>query len=166
MTKRTSNTSLSKIQTVFPDEHLLGELSQLIEQSRNKIAIYANSTLAILFWQVGKRINEEILKNQRAEYGKQILPILSAKLESRYGRNFTEKNVRRMIQFSDVFSDFQIVVTLSRQLSWSHFLVLIPLKSNESKQFYAELAINETLGVRDLRKRIANRIFVMQKIVC
>ena len=68
------------------------------------------------------------MQNKRADYGKQIVPTVSAQLENAYGKNFTEKNVRRMIQFAEQFSDFTIVVTLSRQLSWSHFLVLIPLK--------------------------------------
>src|SRR5690606_2786478 len=131
------------------------ELSQLIEQSRQQVAMYANSTLTMLFWQVGNRINEEILNNQRADYGKQIVPTVSAQLEEKYGRNFTEKNVRRMIQFSQQFPDVQIVVPLARQLSWSHFLILIPLKTNDERLFYAELAIRETLGKRDLRKRIA-----------
>lgn len=159
MAKKTENKGLSKVTTAFSDEKLFAELSQLIEQSRHQVAVYANSTLTVLFWQVGKRINDEILNNKRAEYGKQIVPTVSAQLESRYGRNFTEKNVRRMMQFSELFPDFQIVVTLSRQLSWSHFLILIPLKSDEAKQFYAQLAINGTLGVRDLRKEIANKVF-------
>lgn len=107
------------------ESHLFQDLSSLIEQSRNQIAVVANSALTLLFWQVGKRINDEILKNERAEYGKQIVATISAQLEANYGRNFTEKNVRRMIQFGDQFSDFEIVVTLSRQLSWSHFLTTI-----------------------------------------
>lgn len=159
MTKRTNNKRLSKVETAFSDEKLFIELSQLIEQCRHQVAVYTNSALTVLFWQVGKRIKDEILQNKRAEYGKQILSAVSAKLEGRYGRNFTEKNVRRMVQFAELFSDFQIVVTLSRQLSWSHFLVLIPLKSQEAKQFYAQLAINGTLGVRELRKEIANKVF-------
>ncbi len=60
------------------------------------------------------------------------LPV-SAQLELKYGRNFAEKNLRRMIQFSIEFSDFEIVFPLARQLTWSHFLLLIPLKSKESK---------------------------------
>lgn len=159
MTKQTKNTELSAVQTNFLDEKLFGELSQLIEQSQQQVVSYANSTLTLLFWQVGKRINEEVLKNQRAEYGKQIVPTVSAQLENRYGRNFAEKNVRRMMQFAELFADFQIVVPLARQLSWSHFLILIPLKTNEQRLFYAQLAINETLGKRDLRKQIANKVF-------
>lgn len=159
MTKQTQNTELSAVQTSFLDEKLFGELSQLIEQSQQQVVSYANSTLTLLFWQVGKRINEEVLENQRAEYGKQIVPTVSAQLENRYGRNFAEKNVRRMMQFAELFADFQIVVPLARQLSWSHFLILIPLKTNEQRLFYAQLAINETLGKRDLRKQIANKVF-------
>jgi hypothetical protein len=104
------------------ENDLFNELSQLIEQSKQQVAVQANSAVTILFWQVGNRINQDILQNKRAEYGKQIVPTLSAQLENKYGRNFTEKNVRRMLRFAEQFSDFQIVVTLSRQLSWSHFV--------------------------------------------
>jgi len=159
MAKRKNDIRLASAETAFSGEKLFADLSQLIEQSQHQVAIYVNSTLTVLFWQVGKRISDEILQNQRADYGKQIVSTVSAELENRYGRNFTEKNVRRMIQFAELFPDFQIVVTLSRQLSWSHFLVLIPLKSDETKQFYAQLAISGRLGVRELRKQIAGKTF-------
>jgi|SRR5690554_1282617 len=159
MGERKNNTRQSKVAEAFSDKKLFVELAQLIEQNRQQVVMYANSTLTLLFWQVGKRINDEILDNQRAEYGKQIVSTVSAQLENQYGRNFTEKNIRRMMQFAQLFPDFQIVVTLSRQLSWSHFLVLIPLKSKEAKQFYAQLAISETLGVRELRQQIAHKSF-------
>lgn len=164
MAKKIKNTETSDNQIEFSNEKLFVDLSQLIEQSRQQVAIQANSTLTILFWQVGKRINDDILQNQRAEYGKQIVSTVSAQLENLYGRNFTEKNVRRMMQFAEVFSDMQIVVTLSRQLTWSHFLVLIPLKSIEAKKFYAQLTINEMLGVRELRKQITNKAFERTEI--
>ena len=78
-------------------------------------------------------INDEVLTNERAEYGKQIVVTVAQQLENLYSKNFTEKNVRRMMQFSVEFSDYVIVVPLARQLSWSHFLALIPLKSIEAK---------------------------------
>jgi hypothetical protein len=124
----------------FPENALLNDLSALIEMSRQFVAKQANSALTMLFWSVGKRINETILQNKRAEYGKQIVLTVSAQLESKYGRNFTEKNLRRMMQFAEQFSNEQIVVPLARQLSWSHFIVLIPLKTNEAKLFYAQEA--------------------------
>lgn len=144
---------------ITTSQSLLTELSQLIEQSQQQVVSQANSTLTLLFWHIGNRINKEILQNKRADYGKQIVPTLSTQLEERFGRNFTEKNVRRMLQFAEQFSDYPIVVTLSRQLTWSHFLVLIPIKTQEAKLFYAEIATTQVLGVRDLRKQISTKTF-------
>ncbi|MFK8300782.1 YhcG family protein [Capnocytophaga canimorsus] len=146
------------------NKNLLSELSVLIENGQQQIVFYANSTLTLVFWQVGKRINEDVLNNERATYGKRIVPMIANELESKYGRNFTEKNIRRMMQFAEVFPDFQIVVTLSRQLSWSQFLVLIPLKNHEARMFYAELTANESLSVRDLRKQITTKAFERMQI--
>lgn len=145
-------------------EILVNELSTLIEQSKKQISVAANSALTMLFWQVGKRIHEEVLNKERAEYGKQIVATVSAQLENKFGRNFNEKNVRRMMQFSEQFSDVEIVVTLSRQLSWSHFLILLPLKNNEAKLFYAHLSARETWSVRNLRKQIALKTFERTEI--
>jgi predicted nuclease of restriction endonuclease-like (RecB) superfamily len=145
-------------------DDLFQDLSVLIEQSRKQLAIVANSALTLLFWKVGKRINDEILKNERAEYGKQIIATISAQLESNYGRNFTEKNVRRMIQFTDQFLDFEIVVTLSRQLSWSHFLILIPLKEIQARIYYSQLTAKQQLGVRDLRFQISRKAYERSEI--
>ena len=118
-----------------PEQALLTELSQLIEQSQQEVVSQANSTLTMLFWHIGTRINKEILQNKRADYGKQIVSTLSTQLKDRYGRNFELGNLRRMMQFAEQFADLSIVATLSRQLSWSHFRELIPLKTNEVKMF-------------------------------
>lgn len=68
-------------------------------------------------------------------------------------------NLRRMMQFAERFSDLSIVVPLARQLSWSHFTILIPLKNQEAKLFYANLAIEARLGKRELRKQISTKTF-------
>ncbi|MEK7718694.1 MAG: PDDEXK nuclease domain-containing protein, partial [Bacteroidota bacterium] len=141
------------------EKTLLNEISQLIEQSQLQLVAQANSTLTMLFWYIGNRINRSILQDKRADYGKQIVVTLSRQLTEIYGRNFEEKNLRRMLQFAEQFTDKEIVVTLSRQLSWSHFLILLPLKNPESKLFYAKSAATHALGVRDLRKHIAAKTF-------
>lgn len=146
------------------EDYLFNELSNLIEQSKKQIAVQANSVLTILFWQIGNRINQDILKNKRAEYGKQIVPTVSAQLESKYGKNFTEKNIRRMIRFSEHFLNIQEVITLSKFLSWSHFVELLPLKTVEAKMFYANLSIENLFGIRELRKQIALKAFERTKI--
>src|ERR1035437_830118 len=111
------------------DNSLFQDLAQIIDQGKNHLAKQVNSTITLVYWQVGKRINEDVLNNQRAEYGKQIVPTVSVQLEKHYGRQFTEKNLRRMMRFAEVFPDFEIVAPLVRQLSWSHFLLLLPIKS-------------------------------------
>ena len=141
------------------ENDLFNEISQLIEHSQQQLVIQANSTLTMLFWRIGTRINKSILQNKRADYGKQIVVTLSRQLTEKYDRNFEEKNLRRMLQFAEQFTDREIVVTLSRQLSWSHFLILLPLKNPEAKLFYAKLVVAQTLGVRDLRKQIADKAF-------
>jgi predicted nuclease of restriction endonuclease-like (RecB) superfamily len=141
------------------NNNLFAEIVTLIENSQRHVASVVNSSLTMLFWQVGKKVNEDILKNARADYGKQIVGTLSRQLEEKYGRNFEEKNLRRMMQFADQFPDSEIVVPLARQLSWSHFIILLPLKNQEAKLFYAKRAMEENLGKRELRKLINEKTF-------
>ncbi|TDN80606.1 uncharacterized protein DUF1016 [Salegentibacter sp. 24] len=68
--------------------NLLKELSQLIEQGKHQIAVQVNSTMTLVFWEVGKRINEEILQNERADYGKNIVTTVSSQLKKQYGNSF------------------------------------------------------------------------------
>lgn len=142
-----------------PEQSLFNELSLLIEQSQQEVVAQVNSSLTMLFWHIGSRINQSILQNKRAEYGKHIVVTLSRQMKDKYGRSFDEKNLRRMLQFADQFNDEEIVVTLSRQLSWSHFLVLLPIKNAEAKLFYAKSVSAQTIGVRELRKKIAKKEF-------
>jgi predicted nuclease of restriction endonuclease-like (RecB) superfamily len=146
------------------EDQLVQELSQLIEQSRQQAVIQVNSGLTLLFWHVGSRIRQHTLQHNRAAYGRQIVVTVSRQLESTYGRNFEEKNLRRMIQFALDFDDYSIVVTLSRQLSWSHFITLLPLKTVEARLFYAAQAAQEGLGIRALRKSIENKAFERTQI--
>ena len=114
--------------TVSQADQLLGDLRQMIEAARARVVETANSVLTMLHWHVGMRIRREVLKEARAEYGEEILPTLSAELMPRYGRGFSTKSLARMVQFAEVFPGEDIVATLSRQLSWSHFVELIPLR--------------------------------------
>jgi DUF1016 N-terminal domain len=80
----------------------------------------------VLYWQAGPYIRTEILREKHAGYGEQIVPTLSAQLEADFGDGFNRRNLFRMIRFAEVSPDEQILVTLSRQLSWSHFLSSAP----------------------------------------
>jgi len=155
----------NKINLLKDDEQqLFSELVEIIEIGQKQVAINVNSGVVITFWQVGKRVNDFVLDNQRAEYGKQIVVTLSRQLQEKYGNNFEEKNFRRMLQFASEFQDFENVVTLSRYLSWSHFLIIIPLKTPDKQQFYAIQAATQSWGVRELRKQIKNKAYERTEI--
>ena len=107
---------------VSNSRQLYSDVKQLITEAQNFTAQTVNAALSMLYWNIGKRINSELLKNGRAEYGKNIITSLSRKLEIDYGSSFSEKNIRRMSQFAKVFPQRKIVVSLIRQLSWTHFI--------------------------------------------
>jgi predicted nuclease of restriction endonuclease-like (RecB) superfamily len=142
-----------------PESALFMEISALIEQTKTAVVAQANYALTLLFWKIGQCITEEVLQNKRANYGRQIVVTLARQLTEKYGRNFEEKNLRRMLQFAEQFPDETIVEPLARQLSWSHFLILLPLKTQEAKLYYAQKAIEGGLGKRELRQMIARKAF-------
>lgn len=141
------------------DNRLLNDLVALIEESKNQLAYAANATMTITYWNIGKRINKVMLDNQRAEYGKQIVVSVTRQLTAQYGRSFEEKSLRRMMQFAQVFKDEQIVATLWRQLSWSHFKLLIPIKDELQLNFYSQMCRVEGWSVKTLQKKIDSMLY-------
>lgn len=138
---------------------LIEDLRGMIEKARQSIASTVNAGLTLLYWHIGNRIHTEILKEGRAEYGKEIVVTLSRQLALEYGKEFNDKNLRRMIQFAEVFPDEQIVVSLIRQLSWSYFVVLLPIKEEIKRDFYAEMCRIEGWNVRTLRNKIDSMLY-------
>jgi predicted nuclease of restriction endonuclease-like (RecB) superfamily len=138
---------------------LLGDIQQLIEESRNRIAIEVNSTITMLYWQIGTRINKELLKDKRAEYGKQIVNSLSAQLTLEYGSGWSEKHLRHCLRFAETFPDETIVSTLWRQLSWSHLKELIYFDDVLKREFYIEMCKLEKWSVRTFRERVSSMLY-------
>lgn len=138
---------------------LLGDLRTLVQSARQRIASAANSTQTLLCWHVGRRLVQEHLQGGRAAYGKQILVTVSRELTADYGRGFGYAELARMIQFAQAFADEAIVVTLSQQLSWSHFHALLPIKDPLARDFYAEMCRIERWDVRTLRQKIAGMLY-------
>ena len=145
--------------TAVVSDDLVDELRKLIQQTRSGVAQTVNSALVQMSWQIGTRVRTEILKNERADYGKQICLTLSNELTAEFGVGFSKANLLRMVQFSERFPDSKIVVTLSRQLSWSHFLAIIPRKDPLKREFYAEMCRIENWSVRTLRSKIGGMLF-------
>ena len=143
---------------------LYEELSALIEESRKKIYSHASGEMVFLFWKIGQRINNDILKNKRADYGKQIVSMLSTQLSERYGRSFAFRNLRRMMQFAEQFLDFEIVSPVATQLSWSHIVEVLPLETLEAKLFYLNEAAHGLMGKNALREMINRKAYERKEI--
>jgi predicted nuclease of restriction endonuclease-like (RecB) superfamily len=140
-------------------DRLLAELRGLIESARSGVAHAVNSAQVLLYWQVGRRVLSETLGHKRASYGDEIVATVSRQLTAEYGRGFAAKSLRRMIQFAGAFPDPEIVAALSRQLSWSHFVEVIPLADGLKREFYAEMCRVERWSVRTLRKKINGMLY-------
>lgn len=144
--------------------NLFATVSGLIEEARRALARQANGTTAFLFWRIGQLVNGEILRHRRAEYGQKIVSTLSTQLVISYGRSFEVRNLRRMMQFAEQFPDFEIVSTLSTQLSWGHIVDVLPLKTAEARLFYLGEAANRQLPMRELRRMIDRKAFERKEI--
>ena len=129
----------------------------MIEACRRGVSSQVNSALVVLYWSVGSRLASETLGGNRAAYGKRLIDGLGDSLAADYGRGFSAKNLRRMIQFARQFPDCSTVVTLSRQLSWSHFFAIIAVRDASAREYYARVASGERWSVRELRRRIRDK---------
>jgi predicted nuclease of restriction endonuclease-like (RecB) superfamily len=138
---------------------LLSDLRSLIQSARQRVATVANSTTTLLYWHLGHRLLAVNLQDQRAEYGKQILATVSRELTAEFGRGFGYATINRAIQFCQYFPEQEIVSTLSTQLSWSHFIELLPIKDPLARDFYAEMCRIERWDVRTLRLKIGGMLF-------
>ena len=139
---------------------LHAELRTLITSSRQRLAGAVNAELTRLYWSVGERLRTEVLGGaDRAKYGDQLIKRVGEQLAQEFGRGFEAKNLRRMVQFAQAFPQPEIVATLSRQLSWSHIVNLLPLKTESARQFYASQAATNTWSVRELRYQIERKAF-------
>ncbi|OXG04446.1 DUF1016 N-terminal domain-containing protein [Flavobacterium araucananum] len=88
---------------------LLNSIIGLIDQTRHFVAKTVNQELTLLYWKIGKSINEEILKNDRADYGKKLIKNLSEELSNRYGSGFNKRNLHSFIKLNTIIQDLTIV---------------------------------------------------------
>ncbi len=155
---------MADIEKINPTEivsaELLGDLRKIIDSARSHVAATANYELTAMYWHIGDRINRDVLNNERAEYGKQIVATVARQLQEEYGTNgFEERTIRRMMQFALQFPDFQIVSPLVSKLSWTHFLIVMPIKDALQREFYLTMAATERWSKRTLQAKIDGMLY-------
>lgn len=138
---------------------LAGNIGQLIQLARNNVAREYNSSHVLLCWSIGHKLENEILKQDRAEYGEQIIDTLSKELSIKYGKGYSRSNLFKMIKFAKLYPDSQIVSTLSRQLSWSHIILICSVEESNKRTFYIEMSRLQNWSVRTLKKQIDGLFF-------
>lgn len=138
---------------------LFEEVRQLIDTAKQRAAVAVNAELTLLYWHIGKRIQAEVLQGQRAEYGKQVIQLLSQELTQTYGRGWGERHLRNCHYFAEQFPDLEIVNTLCSKLSWSHFRLLSAIEDPLKRDFYIEVTQLENWSFRQLKERIESMLY-------
>ena len=151
-------------ETQIDEVALFTLISSIIENRKHRAQAQVNQETVLMFWEVGKQIGSALIGSERSKYGKQILVTVAQELQAKYGSSFEYSNVTRMIKFAARFPDVQILVPLAQELSWSHFIALLPLKSDEAFMFYAQDAAARRLGKRELRKQISRKAYERREI--
>jgi predicted nuclease of restriction endonuclease-like (RecB) superfamily len=138
---------------------LIVEIKSMIEQSKQQVAASVNAAITLLYWQIGKRINEEILLNSRADYGKQIVHTLSEQLIVEFGKGWGEKHLRHCLRIAETFQNKEIIYAVSRELSWTHLRSIIYIDEPLKRTFYLEMCKLERWSTRVLQERINSMLY-------
>ena len=150
---------MSNLKKIKTDQLLFNDVSKLIEETRKHVANTVNTTLSLLYWKIGTRINTEVLQNSRAEYGKQIIASLTQQLVEKYGKGWDEKTIRHCLRSAETFSEELIVSAVRRQLGWTHLKTIMYLKDDLQRQFYMEMCILERWSTRKLQEKIDGMLY-------
>jgi len=142
-----------------PAHSLFTEIKTLIDDGRRNVAVTVNAAMTMLYWQIGKRVNEEVLNDRRAEYGQQIVVSLARQLTVEYGKGWSARHLHHCLRFAEVFPDIQIVNALRTQLSWTHIRTLISIEDGLKRAFYIEMCKVEKWSTRTLGERIRSMLY-------
>jgi predicted nuclease of restriction endonuclease-like (RecB) superfamily len=141
------------------ETHLFSDVKNLIEESKRHVSQTISTTLSMLYWKIGKRIQTDILHDKRAEYGKEIIFNLSKQLNNLYGRGWDEKTMRHCLRSAETFSEDMIIYATQRNLGWTNLKTIMYLKDDLQRQFYIELCIQEKWSTRLLAEKINTMLY-------
>lgn len=141
------------------NKSFVGEIKSLIDQSRRNVAITVNAEITLLYWHIGNRINTEVLKNERAQYGKEIIATLSKELTVDFGSGWRIRHLHHCLQFAQRYQDIQIVHALRAQLSWTHIKSIVTIDDELKRSFYIEMCRLENWSTRQLQERISSMLY-------
>ncbi|WP_026903314.1 PDDEXK nuclease domain-containing protein [Pedobacter glucosidilyticus] len=132
------------------------EIKQILAQARQRSYQAINTAMVEAYWRIGEKIVlEEQNGKDRAGYGKEIIKNVAIELTKEFGKGFSARTLWEIRQFYLCFPQFQIVRTLSAQLSWSHFQRIMRVNDTNARQYYLEEAAQNMWSVRTLDRNIS-----------
>ena len=141
------------------EDVLYSQIASILEQNRKSFAVAVNTAMVRTYYEIGRSIVENEQKgNVRAEYGKEVLKNLSARLTANYGKGFSTTNLKQM---RDFYLTYQIGQTVSDQfvLSWSHYLFLMRIDNPDERKFYEIEAKNSNWSLRELKRQFDSALY-------
>ena len=135
-------------------QDLFGEVCSIIEGSRYRLATAVNAEICLLHWNVGSSIKTEILNNQRAAYGKEVMKNLAVLLTEKYGRGWGYEKLKHCVRSAYLFSEEEIRYAVRTQLTWTHLRSLMSIDDELKRSFYLEMARIEHWDTRTLDQKI------------
>ena len=148
----------NKVQSQGEDS-LYSKIAAILEQNRKSVAVAVNTAMVRTYYEIGRSIVENEQKGSaRAEYGKEVLKNLSARLTANYGKGFSLTNLKQM---RDFYLTYQIGQTVSDQftLSWSHYLFLMRIDNPAERNFYEIEAKNSNWSLRELKRQFDSALY-------
>lgn len=133
--------------------NLFSGVSNIIDYARQEVVVYVNKHANMMFWHIGKYINEDMGYKRYSAYGSKILATLSQRLTERYGKGYTYSALSRMMKVAQLYNEEEKFATLSQALTWSHFLELVTIEDSTKRLFYQQMSIAERWSVRQLREK-------------
>ncbi|MBW6468890.1 MAG: DUF1016 family protein [Coriobacteriia bacterium] len=141
------------------NDALFGEVSDLIDRARARAASTVNTELVMLYWSIGKRVREEVLGGERAEYGGDVVKRLAVRLTERYGRGYGWRNLTRMVKFAELYPEFEILSPLATKLTWTNIAELLTISEQPKRDFYLAMCAHEGWTKRTLRDRVSSKLY-------
>ena len=136
---------------------LYKKISSILENARKNAYRAIDNTMVLAYWHIGRLIVENEQKGSfRAEYGKAVIGVLSARLIKKFGRGFDERNLWYMKQF---YIYFQNMNALRSELSWTHYRLILRVENEDARNFYVIETVKNNWSTRELDRQISTLLF-------
>lgn len=145
--------------TLLPD-NFVADIRSIIEQGRKQAYAVVGQTAIATYWNVGRRIVEEEQEGRkRAEYGKQLIPLLAKQLTKEYGKGYGRRNLAYYRQFYQTFPNWEILHELVQNLTWTHLRRILSVSNPQAQIWYLKSAAANMWSTTELDRNISTQYF-------